>query len=136
MNYFYTRILVVLLAFISGFINSIQSQCYTPPSYCTNITASNVSSYGMGIQNVTLNTAAIPVQINNTTSPGLGSPIYFDYTSQTLTAASGAVVNYSIRGGNSNQTKIRLFIDFDNNGTFNTTPIATAGENWCWTWPI
>jgi parallel beta-helix repeat protein len=127
MNYFYTRILVVLLAFISGFINSIQSQCYTPPSYCTNITASNVSSYGMGIQNVTLNTAAIPVQINNTTSPGLGSPIYFDYTSQTLTAASGAVVNYSIRGGNSNQTKIRLFIDFDNNGTFNTTPIATAG---------
>jgi hypothetical protein len=127
MNNSYLRILVVLIAFISGFINSIQSQCYTPPAYCTSISATNVGSYGMGIQNVTLNTAAIPAQINNTTSPGSGSPIYFDYTSQILTAASGAVVNYSIRGGNSNQTKIRLFIDFDNNGTFNTTPIATAG---------
>jgi hypothetical protein len=127
MNYLYSRILVVLVAFTSGFINSIQSQCYNPPTYCTSISATNVSNYGMGIQNVTLNTAAIPVQINNTTSPGSGSPIYFDYTSQTLTATSGAVVNYSIKGGNSNQTKIRLFIDFDNNGTFNTTPIATAG---------
>jgi hypothetical protein len=127
MNNSYLRILVVLIAFISGLINSIQSQCYTPPAYCTSISATNVGSYGMGIQNVTLNTAAIPAQINNTTSPGSGSPIYFDYTSQILTAASGAVVNYSIRGGTSNQTKIRLFIDFDNNGTFNTTPIATAG---------
>ena len=104
--------LVLLLTITLMSVRNAMANCYTGgPSYCTNITASNVSNYGMGIQNVTLNTSAIPVQINNTSLPGQGSPIYFDYTSQTLTAASGAVVNYSIKGGNSNQTKIRLFID-------------------------
>lgn len=127
MKYFYLRNLLVCFVVLYAIVNNMQAQCFTPPSYCTAISATNVGGYGMGIQNVTLNTAAIPVQINNTTSPGSGSPIYFDYTSQILTATSGATVNYSIRGGTSNQTKIRLFIDFDNNGTFNTTPIATAG---------
>ncbi|MBK7959365.1 MAG: hypothetical protein IPK03_15495 [Bacteroidetes bacterium] len=111
------------LLFISFFgASAVFSQCYSGgPSYCTNITASNVAGYGMGIQNVTLNTAAIPVQINNTTPAGSGSPIYFDYTSMILTAVSGGNVNYSIKGPSGNPCNIRMFIDYNNDGTFGTS---------------
>ena len=102
--------------------NALFSQCYSGgPSYCTNIAATNNSNYGMGIQNVTLNTSAIPVQINNTTSAGLGFPIYFDYTNMVLNAPSGGTVNYSIKGPTSNNCNIRMYIDYNNDGTFNTS---------------
>jgi len=91
------------------------------PSYCTSISAANVAGYGMGIQNVTLNTSALPTQINNTTSPGTGTPIYFDYTSQVLRASANETVNYSIKGGSSNQTLFRIYIDYNGDGTFATT---------------
>ncbi|MBK7958250.1 MAG: hypothetical protein IPK03_09105 [Bacteroidetes bacterium] len=111
------------LLFISLFgASTVFSQCYSGgPSYCTNITASNVASYGMGMQNVTLNTTAIPSQINNNTAAGSGSPIYFDYTSQVLNAPSGGTVNYSVRGPSGNASNIRMFIDYNNDGTFNTS---------------
>ncbi len=78
--------LFLLLAVFTSI--GVFAQGSAAPSYCTNITAANVAGYGMGIQNVTLNTSALPTQINNTTSPGNGTPIYFDYTSQVLRASN------------------------------------------------
>nr|MBP7478746.1 hypothetical protein [Chitinophagales bacterium] len=100
---------------------ALNAACYTPPAYCTNISANNVGGYGMGIQNVTLNTVALPNQINNTTSAGNGAPIYFDYTSQQLVATSGATVNYSIKGPSGNPSYIRMYIDLNQDGTFGTS---------------
>ncbi len=98
------------------------SQCYSGgPSYCTNISANNVSNWQMGIRNVTLNTPAIPTQINNSTAGGAGSPIYFDYTNLVVLAASGGTVNYSIQGSTAYPTYIRLFVDLNQDGTFATS---------------
>lgn len=107
-----------LLLFIH--VNVSNAQCYSAPTYCLP-TATSIGSYSMGIQNVTLNTVAAPTQINNSTGSGTGSPIYFDYTSQVLTAGAGVVVNYSIKVGAGNSTTFRIYIDYNNDGTFATT---------------
>lgn len=109
----------LLFAVLAGI--RVIAQGTQAPTYCTSISASNVGGYGMGIQNVTLNTSAVPTQINNTTSPGSGTPIYFDYTSQVLRASANETVNYSIKGGSSNQTLFRIYIDYNGDGTFATT---------------
>lgn len=98
-----------------------RSQCYTAPNYCTAITATNNANYGMGIQNVTLYTSAIPTQINNTTTAGQGTQIYFNYTSMIVKAGAGDSVYFSIKGGSSNQTLFRIYLDYNADGTFNTT---------------
>lgn len=97
------------------------AQCYSTPNYCTAITAANNANYGMGIQRVNLGTSVTPNQINNVTTAGQGTQIYFDYTSQIVRAAAGDSVYFLVRGGNSNQTLFRIYIDYDNNGTFATT---------------
>ncbi|MBX7204069.1 MAG: right-handed parallel beta-helix repeat-containing protein [Bacteroidia bacterium] len=121
------RVLLVMF-FVVTVGKSVMAQGTAVPNYCTNITATNVANYGMGIQNVTLNTTAIPTQINNNTSPGTGTPIYFDYTSQVLRASANETVNYSIKGGSSNQTLFRIYIDYNNDGTF-----ATSGSELVYT---
>jgi hypothetical protein len=122
MNYFYTRILVVLIAYISGFINSIQSQCYTPPSYCNNISVTNgPAGYGIGIRNFTCGT------INNTTTTPSSYPVYFDYTSTQMdTGFAGSVQNCSVVIGSGNRTIWTLYIDWNNDGVFNTTGTELA----------
>ncbi len=97
------------------------SQCYTTPNYCTAITAANNANFGMGIQRVILGTSVTPSQISNFTTAGQGTQIYFDYTNQIVRAAAGDSVYFTVRGGNSNQTLFRIYIDYDNNGTFATT---------------
>lgn len=109
----------LLLAVFTSF--GVFAQGSAAPSYCTNITATNVGGFAMGTQNVTLNTSALPTQINNTTSAGSGTPIYFDYTSQVLRASANETVNFSIKGGSSNQTLFRIYIDYNGDGTFATT---------------
>ncbi len=109
------------LMLIFCFSNSVKSQCFTAPNYCTSITAANNANYGMGIQNVTLYTSAVPVQVNNTTVAGQGTQIYFNFTSMVATALAGDTVYFSIKGGSSNQTIFRIYIDYNNDGTFNTT---------------
>ncbi|OYU97032.1 MAG: hypothetical protein CFE21_01715 [Bacteroidetes bacterium B1(2017)] len=99
----------------------LKAQCYTAPNYCTNITAANNANYGMGIQNVTLYTTAIPTQINNTTTAGTGTQIYFNYTSMIVRALAGDTVYFSVKGGSSNQTLFRIYLDYNNDGTFATT---------------
>ena len=136
MNNFYLRILVVLIAFISGFINSIQSQCFNPPSYCNNITVSNgPAGYGIGIRNFTCGT------INNTTTTPSAYPVYFDYTSTQIdTGFAGSVQNCSVVIGSGNYIvpKSTPFVltgsatDIDGDAltySWEETSLGTAG-NW------
>ncbi|MCF8253642.1 MAG: T9SS type A sorting domain-containing protein [Bacteroidia bacterium] len=111
----------IFFSLIFLFISQAKSQCYAPPNYCTAITAANNANYGMGIQNVTLYTSAIPSQINNNSTAGTGTQIYFDYTSQIVRAGAGDSVYFSVKGGSSNQTIFRIYIDYNNDGTFATT---------------
>jgi len=112
---------VLLVFMMMYFIQPSFSQCYTTPNYCTAITAANNANFGMGIQRVSLGTSALPAQINNITTAGQGTQIYFDYTNQIVRAAAGDSVYFTVRGGNSNQTIFRIYLDYDNNGTFATT---------------
>ncbi|MFI5222343.1 MAG: GEVED domain-containing protein, partial [Bacteroidia bacterium] len=115
---FYSSLL--LLAMIVSITRS-EAQCYQAPAYCTNIIANNNANYGMGIQNVSLGYSASNYLINNSTSPGTGTQIYFNYTNMVDTAYPGSTVYYSIKGGSSNQTQVRIYIDWNNDGTFNTS---------------
>ena len=109
--------LFFVIASFFGLSTRLSAQCYTPPTYCTNITAGNIGGYGMGLAVVNINSGAI----NNSTASGTGSPIYFDYTNLSFTTTASATVPFSITVGNSNQTTFRIYIDYNQDGTFNTT---------------
>lgn len=124
----FIKLTVLILLFLLNDLH-VQAQCYSQPNYCTAKTT-NIANYGIGIQNVTLGTA-----INNTTSANGTAPNYFDFTAKTITAAPGATIPFSVRNGNSNSTKIIIFIDYNLDGTFSTSapelvwasPTTTAG---------
>ena len=71
---------VFLVCMMLLYIQNSYGQCYSTPNYCTAITAANNANYGMGIQRVNLGTSVTPNQINNVTTAGQGTQIYFDYT--------------------------------------------------------
>lgn len=108
---------IFMLLFIP-FSNEVKAQCFTPPTYCTGIGANNVGGYAMGFQNIKFGTTAVPLQINNTTPSGAGSPIYFNYTNLIVRAAASDTVFYTVQVGNGNSTTFRIFIDYNNDGTF------------------
>ncbi|MEI6507263.1 MAG: GEVED domain-containing protein, partial [Bacteroidota bacterium] len=112
---------ITLFLILNFFVRDVKAQCFSAPSYCTSISASNVSGFGMGIQNVSLGYSGTNFLVNNTTASGNGSPIYFNYTNLIDTAYAGSTVYYSIKVGNSNQTTFRIYIDWNNDGTFNTS---------------
>src|SRR5437016_4629672 len=90
------------------------AQCYNiASSYCTSITATNIGAYGMGIQNVSLGYTATNFLVNNTTAAGTGTPIYFDYTNMVDTTNAGSTLYWSIKGGSSNQTTFRIYVDWN-----------------------
>ncbi len=108
------KILLTVL-FTSWITLQLNSQCFSPPNYCTP-TVTNINSYGIGLQNVTLGST-----INNsTTATGL-APNYFNFTSMAVSGAANSTINFSIQNGGSNTTGARIFIDYDQNGTFSTS---------------
>ena len=114
-------LVVCFTLFTSILLNKADAQCYSAPAYCTSISATNVGGFGMGIQNVSLGYSATNFLINNTTASGTGSPIYFNYTNLIDTANPGSTVYYSIKVGNSNSTTFRIYIDYNQDGTFALT---------------
>lgn len=108
-----TRFLSMILI-VSSFVMTTQvvrSQTYCVP------TVTNIANYGIGMQNVTMGST-----INNTTPAQNGvDPVYNDYTNMSVSGLPGAVVNFSIRIGNGNTTNVRIFIDWDRDGTFQTS---------------
>jgi PKD repeat protein len=77
---------------------------------------------GLGIFNVTLNT------LNNTTS---GSDGYQDYScSKQTTLTLGISQPVSVRNGTSTNENVRIWIDYNNDGSFNpTTELAFSSDN-------
>lgn len=91
-------------------------------TYCTP-TVANVANYGIGITNVTIGT------INNTTTTPGTPPTYFDFTNLSASNIAGATQNVSVTLGPSNSTRVAIYIDWNNDGTFNTT----YGSEYMWT---
>jgi hypothetical protein len=91
-------------------------------TYCTP-TVANVANYGIGITNVTIGT------INNTTTTPGTPPTYFDFTNLSASNTAGATQNVSVTLGPSNSTRVAIYIDWNNDGTFNTT----FGSEYMWT---
>ncbi len=108
------KLVTTILALL--FFNGAFSQCFAPPTYCTP-TTTNINNYQIGLQNVTLGTS----MINNSTSATGSSPNYFDYTSQVVSGAPNSSVSISITNGSGNSTMARIFIDYNQDGTFSTS---------------
>jgi hypothetical protein len=107
--------LLTFLLTILLFNSNLFSQCSTLPSYCSP-SVTNINTFNIGLQNVTLGST-----INNsTTATGL-APNYFDFTNLAFSASAGGTVNLSITNGANNSTQARIFIDWDQNGTFGTS---------------
>lgn len=111
----------LLLIVFASLTQNVNAQCFQSPNYCSNITASNVNPYFMGLLNVRFGTTALPLQINNTSAAGSGAPIYFNYTNLIVRAQASDTVQYSVQVGNGNSTTFRIYIDYNNDGTFATT---------------
>ncbi|MES2617609.1 MAG: PKD domain-containing protein [Bacteroidota bacterium] len=107
--------LTLFVILVLTYSTKILGQCYSLPSYCTP-TFTNINNYGIGLQNVTLGST-----INNsTTATGL-APNYFDYTNLSFSASAGGTVSFSIQNGSGNTTGARIFIDYNQDGTYSTS---------------
>ncbi|MFC2114241.1 immunoglobulin-like domain-containing protein [Bacteroidota bacterium] len=82
-------------------------------TYCT-VSFTNNNSYNMGMQEVNIGT------ISNYTTTTYTSP-YNYYSSMTTTHYPGQTVNVNIKVGSGNNTWCTIYIDYNNDGTFNTT---------------
>lgn len=84
-------------------------------TYCTP-TVTNIASYGIGMQNVTIGS------INKSSTTPSSMPTYSDYSASSSTTVSpGATVNLSVLLGSSNTTQVKIYVDWNNDGSFNTT---------------
>ena len=110
----FIKVAIFILFFIFNFSHA-KAQCYTGPNYCI-ATTTNVNSYSIGLQNVTFGSA-----INNSTSATGNSPNYFDFTNLAVSGIPGTVINFSIQNGGGNSTSARIFIDWDQDGSFTTS---------------
>jgi PKD repeat protein len=92
-----------------------------PPTACA-VTRTNSPTAGIGITNVTLNT------INNST-PYDGA-VMNDYTCAAWTALEPST-NYaiSVQVGSGNSQWVRVYIDYDNSGTFSAGELVFAPAN-------
>ncbi len=92
-------------------------------TYCTP-TVTNIASYGIGMQNVTIGS------INKSSTTPSSMPTYSDYSASSSTTVSpGATVNLSVLLGSSNTTQVKIYVDWNNDGSFNTT----FGSEYMWT---
>lgn len=93
----------------------------TPPTACA-VTRTNAPVAGIGITNVTLNS------INNTTAYDDAVMNNFSCTAFTPLQPS---TNYpiSVTVGNSNDQWVRVYIDYDNNGTFSAGELVFSPAN-------
>lgn len=113
---FKVKLMILTLVLLGAY--NVQGQCPLPAT-CTpgNIPASNVV-FGMGILNVNINNGAI----NNTTAAVTASTGYVDYScvfGTSLLASSNYPI--SVQTNPNTPENVRVWIDYDNNGTFNTT---------------
>ncbi|MBI3234362.1 MAG: hypothetical protein HYZ42_10035, partial [Bacteroidetes bacterium] len=118
-NFFnYLRISTFFMLIVLGRFD-VWSQGYTPPTYCTPSTA-NVGGYGIGVSRVTLSSGS-GSSINNSTGTPSSAPTYFNYSDSTLNATANGTITGSVLNGNSNSTQVKIYIDYNQDGTFGTS---------------
>lgn len=105
----------LLLFLFSLLLQAAIAQCYTVLTYCTP-TFQQIAGVSMGMQNVTLGST-----INNSTVATGLAPNYFDYTSMSVAGAAGTSIYGSVINGAGNNTKVRIYIDWNQDGVYNTT---------------
>lgn len=66
--------------------------------------------------------------INNTTATPGTPPTYFDFTNLSTSNIAGATQNFSVLLGTGNSTRVGIYIDWNRDGTFNTT----LGSEFMW----
>jgi PKD repeat protein len=93
----------------------ISFQLSMAQTYCTPTVVNN-NNYQIGMANVTLGST-----INNSTAAQSGGAVYFDYTSQVVSAIPGSTVSFALTAGNSNSSNISIYIDWNRDGTFNAS---------------
>lgn len=83
---------------------------------CSPSTIDLANAYGMGIQNVTLN------GVSNTTGNAVADGGYQDFTcSKIINVTAGVSYNIDVTVGSANDEDLRVYIDFNNDGSFNET---------------
>ncbi len=106
--------LSLLLSVFVLTLSKMIGQCYTLPNYCIP-TFANVNSFSIGLQNVSIGT------FNNSSVATGNAPNYFDYTSISTAGVAGGTLSVSVKNGASNSTEARIYIDYNNDGTFSTS---------------
>lgn len=100
---------VVLIAFLFSMTWNLKAQTYCTPSW------NSVANYQIGTQNVKIGS------ISNTSGCPTTVSTYSNYTSQSTTHYPAATVNVSVQVGGSNSTWFCIYIDYNGDGTFNTS---------------
>lgn len=119
MNRFLLRILVLLPSCL--LFQEYRSQCYSAPSYCKSFSSQVTGAYNYGFTNITIGS------INNTTTANTtGNNIYQDYTSLSTTSTAGSTISGSFTFNT--WASVRVFVDWNNDGVFNT-----SGAELCFT---
>jgi len=118
------KLTLVLFAIFVSISWNINAQTYCTPSW------TSAGNYQIGTQQVNIGS------ISNTTTCPTTSAQYSNYTSMSTTAYPASTVNVSVQVGGSNTTWFCIFIDFNNDGTFNTNDEwvyssgSTASSGW------
>jgi PKD repeat protein len=114
-----TMILIVLFSFLTVQFTVAQNWCIP--------TVTNYANYNVGVTNMTfwngnVFTSGTP-SINNTTVAGNGvAPSYNDYTSMVVSGLPTQWIKFSITvTPPGNGTQAIIFVDWNNDGTFNTS---------------
>jgi hypothetical protein len=110
---------LLLTTFLLSFIASLFAQNPLWPNYCLPTAQNIANGVNIGIQNVTINTPSANT-INNTTPATGGGPTYLDYTNLSYNVAPGGTVNFSVLNGSANSTQVKIYIDYNRDGVYNT----------------
>ncbi len=107
---------LLVLPLVGGLAPMAMAQCPITNT-CTPGAATDPDApiFGQGISNVTLNT------LNRTTAIGDGHQDYSCITGGSTSLLAGAVYPLTVTTASTDPERVRVWVDFDNNGIFNAT---------------
>ena len=114
---------LITLFFIVVALLTINLQKASSQTYCTPSWTNTGSNWQIGTDRVQIGS------INNTSGCPTNVANYMDYTSMSTSILQGGTVSYSVLVGNSNSTWFCIYVDYNNDGTFNTTNELVASSN-------
>ena len=102
------RFTLVLFVVFFAFYGKLNAQTYCTPTW------TSANAYNIGTQEVKIGT------ISNNTTTSYTAP-YNVYTNMSTTHYPASTVNVSVKVGSGNNTWFCIYIDFNSDGTFNTS---------------